>query len=85
MLQKENVMVPSSIIKAPAVPFEEASGAIPYNMTNDHMFRIVLQENETVLRGLVAALIHQDPESIQTKITNPVLLGDTKSSPSGEL
>ena len=76
MLQKEKITVPPSI-KAPAVPFEEASGAIPYNMTNDYMFRIVLQENETVLRGLVAALIHQDPESIQTKITNPVLLGDT--------
>ncbi len=76
MLQKEKITVPP-IIKAPAVPFEEASGAIPYNMTNDYMFRIVLQENETVLRGLVAALIHQDPESIQTKITNPVLLGNT--------
>ena len=76
MLQKEKITVPPNI-KAPAVPFEEASGAIPYNMTNDYMFRIVLQENETVLRGLVAALIHQDPESIQTKITNPVLLGNT--------
>ena len=31
--------------------FEEATGKIPYNMTNDYMFRAVLQENETVLRG----------------------------------
>ena len=76
MLQKEKITVPPSI-KAPVVPFEEASGAIPYNMTNDYMFRIVLQENETVQRGLVAALIHKDPESIQTKITNPVLLGES--------
>ena len=44
MLQKEKITVPPNI-KAPAVPFEEASGAIPYNMTNDYMFRIVLQEN----------------------------------------
>ena len=34
--------------------YEQATGAIPYNMTNDYMFRAVLQENETVLRGLIS-------------------------------
>ena len=28
---------------------------IQYNMTNDYMFRYILQKNEKVLRGLVCA------------------------------
>ena len=37
--------------KTPAnASFETASGKIPYNMTNDYMFRAVLQSNNKVLR-----------------------------------
>ena len=32
---------------------ENAYGKIPYNMTNDYMFRAVLQSNNKVLRGLI--------------------------------
>ncbi|MCM1183716.1 MAG: Rpn family recombination-promoting nuclease/putative transposase [Roseburia sp.] len=55
----------------------EATGEIPYNMTNDYMFRAVLQKNEKVLRGLVAALLHLNPDEIQVEITNPIKLGST--------
>jgi len=33
--------------------FMEASGEISYNMTNNFMFRYILQENQNVLKGLI--------------------------------
>ena len=40
------------------------TGVIQYNMTNDYMFRYILQKNEKVLRGLISALLHLKPEEI---------------------
>ena len=51
------------------------SGNLCYNMTNDYMFRAVLQKNTKVLKGLIGALLHLDPESIEVEITNPIILG----------
>ena len=59
------------------VSFEEATGNIPYNMTNDYMFRYILQKNEKVLRGLICSLLHLKPHQIQTvEITNPINLNE---------
>lgn len=59
----------------PPVSFEEATGNIPYNMTNDYMFRYILQKNEKVLRGLICSLLHLEPHQLKTvKITNPINL-----------
>ena len=53
------------------------TGEIRYNMTNDYMFRAILQKNERVLRGLVASLLHMQPEEIETiSIENPIVLGE---------
>ena len=54
-----------------------ATGIISHNMTNDYMFRYILQKNEKVLRGLISALLHLDPRNIQ-KITiqNPINLAE---------
>ena len=58
--------------------FEKATGKIPYNMTNDYMFRAVLQENETVLRGLISSLLHlNDSDIVSVEITNPIELGQS--------
>ena len=51
-----------------------ASGKIPYNMTNDYMFRAVLQKNAKVLAGLVGSLLHLDPETLDVEIANPIIL-----------
>jgi len=51
------------------------SGEIRYNMTNDYMFRAVLQKNKKVLKGLIGSLLHLDPESLEVEITNPIILG----------
>ena len=66
-----------SIISVTAHPLQNASGAIPYGMTNDYMFRAVLQTNNKVLRGLVSALLHlKEEEILSVEITNPVILGE---------
>ena len=61
-----------------AASFMEAQGVIEYNMTNNYMFRYILQKNEKVLKGLICSLLHLRPEQIQkVEIKNPInLSGD---------
>ena len=58
--------------------FSYASGPILYNMTNDYMFRYILQENESILKAFLASLLHLNEHSISSiEILNPIFLGDT--------
>ncbi len=58
------------------IPFSEATGAVACNMTNDALFHIVLQENNEALTGLIASLLHIDPESIgDAEVQNPIKFG----------
>lgn len=61
-----------------AASFMEARGVIEYNMTNNYMFRYILQKNKKVLTGLICSLLHLRPEQIQkVEIKNPInLSGD---------
>jgi predicted transposase/invertase (TIGR01784 family) len=55
---------------------EEAHGEVRYNMTNDYMFRAVLESNMTVLRGLICSVLHlRDEEVVSVVILNPMELG----------
>lgn len=55
----------------------DACGLIPYGMTNDYMFRAVLQSNNKVLRGLICSLLHLSEQKVASvEITNPVILGE---------
>lgn len=57
---------------------QNAHGKIPYNMTNDYMFRAVLQSNNKVLRGLICSLLHLDESEVHSvEITNPIILGES--------
>lgn len=57
--------------------YQTATGPIPYNMTNDYMFRVILQKNEFVLRGMIGSLLHLDQSEIKSvQITNPIELGE---------
>ena len=61
--------------------YQNATGPIPYNMLNDYMFRVVLQKNEFVLRGLIGSLLHLDQSDIESvQITNPIKFGEQISS-----
>ncbi len=56
--------------------YKEATGIIRYNMTNDYMFRYILEHNEKVLTGLACSLLHLKPEEIkEIRITNPIMQG----------
>lgn len=55
-----------------------ATGKIDYNMTNNYMFRYILQENQKVLKGLICVLLHLNPTTVKSVIVqNPIdLSGD---------
>ena len=58
--------------------FLNASGRVPYRMTNDYLFRAVFQVNNKALRGLICALLHLSEEEVfSVEITNPIVLGET--------
>ena len=63
-------------IKKPTVPFEQITGSPKHGLTNDYMFRAVFQENELARKGLIAAILHMNPNDIcEVKILNPIELG----------
>lgn len=56
---------------------QNAHGKVAYNMTNDYMFRAVLQSNNKVLRGLICSLLHLNEADVRAvEITNPIILGE---------
>ena len=56
----------------------KASGPLPYSLTNDYLFRALLQENNMVLKGLICSLMHISPGQIHSAfIENPIELGDS--------
>lgn len=58
--------------------FMEARGFIQYNMTNNYMFRYILQKYNNILKGLICSLLHLNPKNIKSiEIKNPIdLAGD---------
>ena len=68
---------PPVISDSVSYSFKNAFGPIDYGFTNDYMFRIVLQQNNRVLKRLICSLLHLKPDDIiSVEITNPILLGD---------
>ena len=59
-------------------PIMEAKGKIDYGLTNDYMFRAILQKSRKTLIGLASSLLHLNPEDIkEIEITNPIILGES--------
>ncbi len=55
---------------------EDATGPVTIRLTNDYLFRALLQRNNKALKGLVCSLLHLEPAQIQSAvITNPIELG----------
>ena len=54
------------------------TGKLKYGLTNEYMFRAILQSNEYVLRNLIAALLHLEETQIQkVEILNPIKIGES--------
>ena len=62
------------------VPFEKLTGSLLFNLTNDYMFKAILQECAEARVGLISALLGKDPSTIETEVTNPIELGKSIAS-----
>lgn len=58
--------------------FSTATGTLAYNLTNDFLFKALLQKNKRVLKALICALLHLEMEEVYSVIiTNPIELGNS--------
>ena len=60
------------------LPLSERTGELPFMLTNDYMFKVVLQSDETILCALLCSLLDLTPDDIHSiVITNPFVPGAT--------
>lgn len=72
---KKNNLSTKSIEKT---SLEDAHGIIPIRMTNDYLFRALMQQNNNVLKSLICSLLHLNPNDVTSvTILNPIELGET--------
>lgn len=50
------------------VPLKNRTGKLTYSLTNDYLFKVILQNNEDILRALLGSLLGLPQESIQSVI-----------------
>ncbi|MDE5820183.1 MAG: Rpn family recombination-promoting nuclease/putative transposase [Lachnospiraceae bacterium] len=63
---------------SPYLPLSERTGELPFMLTNDYMFKVVLQSDETILCALLCSLLDLTPDDIHSiVITNPFVPGAT--------
>ncbi len=61
--------------------YKNRTGKIPYRLTNDYMFRAVMQKNKNVLKHLICAITDMDPDTVtELDICNPIELGTEAGS-----
>jgi predicted transposase/invertase (TIGR01784 family) len=59
-----------------ATSYKEATGRIAYGMTNDYMFKIVLESKIEILKALICALLHLSiTDIISIDVRNPIIPG----------
>jgi predicted transposase/invertase (TIGR01784 family) len=59
-----------------ATSYKEATGKIAYGLTNDYMFKIVLESNIEILKALICALLHlSTTDIISIDVRNPIIPG----------
>jgi len=57
--------------------YRKARGPVRISMTNDYLFKALMQRNERVLKALVCALLHLKEEEIsKIDLMNPIVLGE---------
>ncbi len=66
---------PKTPVKKPQ--YLQATGQLPHPLTNDYMFKALLQKNENVLKHLTCSLLHLHPDEVASvEIKNPIVLGE---------
>lgn len=57
--------------------YREATGPLSIRMTNDYIFKVLMQKNPHVLKGLISSLLHLSPKNItDAQILNPIIIGE---------
>ena len=57
--------------------YRKARGPVRISMTNDYLFKALMQRNERVLKALVCALLHLKTDEIsKIELLNPIILGE---------
>ena len=46
------------------ITLDQVTGPVQIPMTNDYLFRALLQKNNHVLKGLICSLLHLKPEEV---------------------
>ena len=60
------------------IDWDNISGPLVISMTNDYLFRALLQRNNRVLTALICSLLHLKISDVNAAtITNPIVLGET--------
>lgn len=60
--------------------YQNATGPVAIRMTNDYLFKALMQKNKKVLKALICSLLHLEPVTIRkAEITNPIILGESIS------
>lgn len=60
------------------VPLEQRTGKLAFTLTNDYLFKVVLQRNENILRALLCSLLGLHPDSVHSvMIMNAIEPGAT--------
>ena len=58
--------------------WKKKTGVLEFPMTNDYLFRALLQKDEKSLKALVGTFLMVEPERItDIEITNPIILGES--------
>ena len=59
------------------INWDQLHGRLPIPMTNDYLFRALLQRNNNVLKSLTCSLLHLDENTVRkVVILNPIVLGE---------
>ena len=58
------------------IDWDNLHGPVAIPMTNDYLFRALLQRNNKVLKALICSLLHLNISDVESvRITNPIELG----------
>ena len=67
----------STVTTAAISEWHSATGPLAIPLTNDYLFRALLQRNNYVLKGLICSLLHRSPQEVSSVvINNPIILGE---------
>lgn len=73
----DSILIPFQT-PGPFIPLEKRTGRLPFTLTNDYIFKVVMRKNEDILRALLTSLLGLAPDSIRSVfVTNTIEPGAT--------